>query len=102
MTKKLKKQITELIIFSGITLWIVFNYKLFFDFVNFVLKLAMPVIVGIAIAFIINVPMKQIEKKIFKIDKRKHKKLIRLISLLISIILIFGVIGLILFLVIVV
>lgn len=100
MTKKLKKQITELIIFSGITLWIVFNYKLFFDFVNFVLKLAMPVIVGIAIAFIINVPMKQIEKKIFKIDKRKHKKLIRLISLLLSIVIIVGILVLILFLII--
>ena len=100
MTKKLKKQITELIIFSGITLWIVFNYKLFFDFVNFVLKLAMPIVVGIAIAFIINVPMRQIENKIFKIEKRKHKKLIRLISLLLSIVIIFGILALILFLII--
>lgn len=100
MTKKLKKQITELIIFSGITLWTVFNYKLFFDFVNFVLKLAMPIVVGIAIAFIINVPMRQIENKIFKIEKRKHKKLIRLISLLLSIVIIFGILALILFLII--
>lgn len=100
MTKKLKKQLTELIIFSGIVLWCVFNYKLFFDFVGFILKLSMPVIVGIAIAFIINVPMKQIEKNIFKIDKRKHKKMIRLISLILSIILIFGILGLILFLII--
>ena len=72
MTKKLKKQLTELIIFAGIVLWCVFNYNLFFDFIKFVLKLAMPIIVGIAIAFIINVPMKQIERKIFNIDKRKH------------------------------
>lgn len=81
-------------------LWIVKNYTLFLDFVKFLINLLMPLIVGIAIAFVLNVPMKQIEKKIFKIDKRKHKKLIRILSLLISIILIFGVIGLILFLVI--
>ena len=37
MTKKLKKQLTELIIFAGIVLWCVFNYKLFFDFINFIL-----------------------------------------------------------------
>lgn len=100
MTKKLKKQITELIIIFGIVLWIVFNYKLFFDFTLFIFKLIMPVIIGIAIAFIINVPMKQIERKIFKIDKRKHKKFIRFISLVLSIFIIFGVLGLILFLVI--
>ena len=64
------------------------------------LKLAMPIIVGIAIAFIINVPMKQIERKIFNIDKRKHKKFIRLISLTLSVVLIFGILGLILFLII--
>lgn len=81
-------------------LWIVKNYTLFLDFVKFLINLLMPLIVGIAIAFVLNVPMKQIEKKIFKIDKRKHKKLIRILSLLISIILIFGVVGLILFLVI--
>ena len=100
MTKKLKKQLTELIIFAGIVLWCVFNYNIFFDFIKFVLKLAMPIIVGIAIAFIINVPMKQIERKIFNIDKRKHKKFIRLISLTLSVVLIFGILGLILFLII--
>lgn len=100
LTKKNKRQIMEIIVFAGIVLWCVFNYKLFIDFVGFGIKLIMPLIVGIAIAFIINVPMKQIERKIFKIDKRKHKKLIRTISLILSIILIFGIFGLILFLVI--
>ena len=79
---------------------VVKSESIFFDFIKFVLKLAMPIIVGIAIAFIINVPMKQIERKIFNIDKRKHKKFIRLISLTLSIALIFGILGLILFLII--
>lgn len=100
MTKKTKKQIIELIIIFGIVLWAVFNYKIFLDLVGFCFKLLMPVIVGLAIAFIINVPMKQIERKIFKIDKRKHKKIIRVVSLIISLLLIFGILGLIMFLVI--
>ncbi len=100
LNKKTKKQIMGLIIFAGIVLWIVFNYKLFFDLVSFIIKLIMPIIVGVAIAFIINVPLKQIERKIFKVDKRKHKKLIRVISLFLSIILIFGIVGLLMFLVI--
>lgn len=100
INKKSERQIIRLIIFSGIVLWAVFNYKIFIDFVSFVIKLFLPLIVGIAIAFIINVPMKQIERKVFNIDKRKHKKMIRVISLILSIIIIFGVIGLILFLVI--
>lgn len=95
-----KKTIIELIVVSGIVLWAVFNYNLFFEFIGYGIKLIMPVIVGIAIAFIINVPMKAIENKVFKVQKRKHKKLIRIISLLISVVFILGVIGLILFLII--
>jgi predicted PurR-regulated permease PerM len=100
MANKTKRQIMEIIVFAGIVLWVVFNYKLFIDFVCFSFNLIMPLIVGFAIAFIINVPMKQIERKIFKIDKRKHKKLVRVISLILSLVLIFGIIGLILFLII--
>lgn len=99
-TKKNKRQIMELIIFTGIVLWAVINYKMFIDFIKLVINLITPLIVGLGIAFVINIPMKQIERKIFKVEKRKHKKLIRVISLLLSIIFIFGIISLILFLVI--
>lgn len=100
LNKKNTRQIMILIFFAAIMLWVVFNYSLFIDIAKFIIKLLMPLIVGIAIAFIINVPMKQIERKIFKIEKRKHKKMIRVISLILSIVLIFGIIGLIMFLVI--
>ena len=100
LNKKSKRQIMELIIFAGIVLWGVLHYNVFIELIGFLIKLVMPLIVGVAIAFIINVPMKQIEKKIFKVEKRKHKKLIRIVSLLISIILIFGIVGLIFFLII--
>lgn len=100
LDKKDKKQIIFIIMFSALMLWAVLNYKLFIDLIKFVFKLLMPLIVGIAIAFIINVPMKQLERKIFKVHKRKHKKMIRLISLFLSIILIFGIIFLTMFLII--
>lgn len=100
LTKKNMKQIMALIVFFAVMIWVVFNYTLFIDFLSFGIKLLLPLIVGITIAFVINVPMKQIEKKIFKINKRKHKKIIRGISLILSIIFIFGLIGLLLFLVI--
>lgn len=99
MTKKNLKQTMFLIIFAAIMLWIVFNYKLFIDLVIFLFNLLLPLIVGIAIAFIINVPMRLIERKIFKIERRKHKKIIRAISLTLSIIIILGIIILLAFLV---
>lgn len=99
MTKKNLKQTLLLIVFAALMLWIVFNYKLFIDLVVFLINLLLPLIVGIAIAFIINVPMKLIERKIFKIEKRKHKKIIRAISLTLSIIIILGIVILLTFLV---
>ena len=98
--KKTKKEIIELIIIFGVVLWCVFNYKLFFDVIGFIVKLIMPLIVGVGISFILNVPMKAIEKKLFKVDKRKHKKLIRILSLIISVVLILGAFILIFFLII--
>ena len=75
--KKTRRQIIEFIIIAGIVLWCVFNYTIFFHMVGYVIKLIMPLVVGLAIAFIINVLMKSIEKNVFKVDKRKNKKLIR-------------------------
>ena len=98
--KKTRRQIIELIIIAGIVLWCVFNYHIFFHVINYVIKLIMPLIVGLGFAFVMNVPMKAIETKWFKCDKRKNKKLIRALSLTISLLLIFGILGLILFLVI--
>lgn len=97
--KKTRRQIIEFIIIAGIVLWCVFNYTIFFHMVGYVIKLIMPLVVGLAIAFIINVLMKSIEKNVFKVDKRKNKKLIRVLSLTTSLIVIFGALILILFLI---
>lgn len=99
LNKRNTKQIMKLIAFAALMIWVVINYKLLIDLVAFVIKLLMPLIVGISIAFVINVPMKKIETKIFKINKLKYKKLVRILSLILSILLIFGIIILIMFLV---
>ena len=100
MKKKQMTQIMKLIAFAAFMLWGVFNYKVLIELLGFIFALLMPLLIGIAIAFIINVPMKYIEEKIFRVKKRKRKKLTRGISLIISILLILGIISLILFLVI--
>lgn len=99
LNKKKTKQLMIIIAFAALMLWIVLNYTLFIDLVGYIVTLLMPLIVGLAIAFILNVPMKLLESKIFKIHKRKRKKLIRAISLTLSILLVFGILILIMFLV---
>lgn len=100
INKKNFKQILLIITFCAFMLWVVFNYKLFIDFISNLINLFTPVFVAIVIAFIINIPLRQIENKIFKISKRKNKKFIRAISLIMSVLFIVGIIGLILFLII--
>lgn len=87
MNKKEFKQIILLIIFAGITLWVVLNYKLFVDLVCFVLKIIFPLFLGLCLAFIINVPMTTIETKFFRIEKKKRKKAIRVLSLILTLLL---------------
>lgn len=100
LNKENMKKIMLLIAFSALMYFIVNNYKLFLDLVEFVLKAILPLILGVGISFIINVPMKQIENNIFNVRKRKKKRLIRVLSLLISIILLLGIVVLLMFLII--
>ena len=60
------KQIKEIIIFTAIiTLIIMYSGKLG-NLALFVIDITMPFIIGAAIAFIINMPMKAIEEKLLK------------------------------------
>ena len=60
--KKDKKTIIELIIFAGIVLWCVINFKVFTDLFTLIYNVILPLVVGCAIAFVVNVPMKKLEK----------------------------------------
>ena len=58
MNKKNMKQIMFLITFAILMLWGVFNYKLFIDLFLKIINLFTPLFIGLAVAFILNVPMK--------------------------------------------
>lgn len=100
LDNKNMKKIMFLIVFAILMLWLSFNYNVLINIGKFIIDLLMPIIIGIAIAFILNLPMRWLEEKIFNIKKRKHKKFIRALSLILSIIFILGILILILFLVI--
>ena len=87
------KQIKEIIIFTAVvTLIIMYSGKLG-NLALFVIDITMPFIIGAAIAFIINMPMKAIEEKLLKKWTGKWAdKLKRPISMVSAIILVVGII----------
>ena len=100
LSKMSIKKIRELIVFTA--LLVVALWK--FDVVRGVLKtiwdIIFPFVLGGAIAFLTNVPMSFLEKKIFENVKKKNKivrKLKRPISLILTIVLVVGVIALVMF-----
>ena len=100
LSKMSIKKIRELIVFTA--LLVVALWK--FDVVLGVLKtlgdIIFPFVLGGAIAFLTNVPMSFLEKKIFENVKKKNKivrKLKRPISLILTIVLVVGVIALVMF-----
>lgn len=68
------KKIRGLILFTILVLVGLWNYKLLFSGVKFLGKVILPFAVGGAIAFIINVPMNFIERKLFEKPKAEEKK----------------------------
>ncbi|MBQ8538953.1 MAG: AI-2E family transporter [Ruminococcus sp.] len=98
LTPKKKKKLTLWVIgIAAACIAIVFglkNFEMIKETFSWIVGLVMPLIIGIAIAMIINVPMGFFEKLLFpeKI-KRVKPKLKRLISFLISIVLIFGILA---------
>ncbi len=79
-----------LIIFLTILIYTAFqNIPIILYYIGIVIAISIPFIIGCAIAFVLNVPMKSIENKIFNNKSLKDKvpkKLARPISLVLSII----------------
>ena len=98
--KRKVKQIAGLIVFTMLVYTIFINYEKVFAGIEFLWDLIFPFVLGGAIAFLTNVPMSFLEKKIFKNAKKKNKivrKLKRPISLILTIVLVVGVIALVMF-----
>lgn len=100
LNKKSMKKIRELIVFTAILVVALWKFDTVLEGAKNILGILFPFVLGGAIAFVINVPMSFLEKKIFgktKDGNKVGKKLARPISLLLTIILAVGVIALVMF-----
>ena len=91
------KKIRGLILFTIFVLVVLWNYEMVFDGLKFVGKVISPFVIGGAIAFIINIPMRFFEEKIFGKGKKAGKKwalkLARPFSLILTLLVVIGVIA---------
>lgn len=71
------RKLRQLIVFTIIVLIILWNFKLVWEVILFIWNIIFPFLLGGAIAFIINVPMHFLEKKLFGGRKAKENKLLR-------------------------
>ena len=100
LSKLSMKKIRELIIFTVLLVVALWKFEVVIDVLKTIWGILFPFVLGGAIAFVINVPMSFLEKKIFgktKDGNKVGKKLARPISLLLTIILAVGVIALVMF-----
>src|SRR5699024_44508 len=83
------KDIKKLVIMAIVLIFAFIYISEIWSFVKFVIRIFMPFIIGLAIAFVLNVLMNTIENKWFK-KWKASTKVKRPISLLISIALVLG------------
>ena len=91
------KKIRELIVFTALLVVALGKFDVVLDVLKTIGQIIVPLILGGAIVFVINVPMSFLEKKIFENVKKENKtarKLARPVSLLLTIVLVVGVIAL--------
>ena len=94
------KKIRELIVFTALLVVALWKFDVVLGVLKTIWDIIFPFVLGGAIAFLTNVPMSFLEKKIFEKVKKKNKivrKLKRPISLILTIGLVVGVIALVMF-----
>ncbi|HJA11976.1 MAG TPA: AI-2E family transporter [Candidatus Mediterraneibacter merdipullorum] len=98
------KQLRRLILFTIVILIALWNYAIIFEWIGVAFGIVFPFLLGGGIAFILNVPMTFLEKKIFRNrwmkEKKAAKRLARPVSLVLTIAIVVGVIVLVMFVVI--
>lgn len=95
------KKILGIITFTVLLFWGLHNYVVIFGALNYIFTLLYPFILGGCMAFVLNTPMKAIEKNLKKFGKKEHgvfkDKICRPLSLVLTYILFIGIITLFLF-----
>ena len=100
LSKMSIKKIRELIVFTALLVVALWKFDVVKKKKKTIWDIIFPFVLGGAIAFLTNVPMSFLEKKIFENVKKKNKivrKLKRPISLILTIVLVVGVIALVMF-----
>lgn len=95
------KKILEIVLIGIGCYWALNNFQIILNIFNSILAVIMPFLLGIMIAFILNVLMIRIEKILsrFILDK-KYTSFKRVISIIVSLLIVIGVIGIIITLII--
>ena len=85
-----------LIFVVALIIYGVFNMDMVGSFVGWFVKLVRPFLIGVVIAFVLNVPLRFFERRVFcRIQNPRFKKMERGISVLLAIILVWAIFGLI-------
>lgn len=104
LNKENMKKLKELIVFTIVIMIALWKYPVVLNALKFILNITFPFLMGGAIAFILNVPMHFLEKKIFGSERARKRKVLqriaRPISLALTILLVVGIIVLVMFVVI--
>lgn len=96
MNREMKRHILEIVAFAILLYCAVMHLDLVWRFLCSFFRLFLPFILGGAIAFIINVPMRQIEKYVFRKswNHLKGQKVKRILSYVLTLLLVIGVLTL--------
>ncbi len=103
LNKENIKKLRGLILFTILVFVALFNYKILLAGLKLIGKVILPFAVGGAIAFVINVPMNFIERKLFGKAKKNKKKwaksLARPLSFILALCFVIGIIAIVVFVV---
>ena len=96
LSKKTVKRILLIITFTVLLIWAIYNHKLLFKYIGELYSLISPFVIGLCIAYVVNVIMRPMERLwMMLLSKCKGKwveKMKRPICLLLSILLVIGII----------
>ena len=96
LSKKTVKRILLIITFTVLLIWAIYNHKLLLKYIGELYSLISPFVIGLCIAYVVNVIMRPIERLWMKLlSKCKGKwveKMKRPICMLLSILLVIGII----------
>lgn len=91
------KKIRGLILFTAVVLVAAWNYESVFQLIKFLGSVVFPFALGGAIAFVLNVPMRYLEEKLFGKAKKEKKnwalKFARPLSFILTLLLVLGIIA---------